>query len=285
MIAGTMDDAPADTHAPETEAPDSATAGALLAADEPAPAWVYNPDGRASLILVCDHADNFVPRALGRLGLHEAAFERHIAYDIGIAPVTRMLADAFDAPAVFSHFSRLIVDPNRQLDDPTLVPAISDDTPVPANRTLDPAELEARLEAFFWPYHRTVAAQIDRMQTHGRCPALVSMHSFTPVLRGRARPWEVGVLWDDDGRLPVPLMDALAARGWRVGDNEPYSGRDGHGYTQHVHGDRRGLANALLEIRQDLIDTRKGQSFWAAELAAVLRGLLDDPELYRPRGA
>jgi predicted N-formylglutamate amidohydrolase len=283
MIAGAMHDVPADSHAPDTEACDRPAAGPLLAADEPAPAWVYNPAGRSALLLVCDHADNFVPRALGRLGLHEAAFERHIAYDIGIAPVTRMLADAFDAPAVFSHFSRLIVDPNRQLDDPTLVPAISDDTPVPANRALDAAGLDARLQAFFWPYHRTVAAQIDRMQADGRCPVLLSMHSFTPVLRGRARPWEVGVLWDDDARLPVPLMQALAARGWTVGDNEPYSGRDGHGYTQHVHGDRRGLANALMEIRQDLIDTRKGQSAWAGEMAAALRGPLDDPELYQAR--
>ncbi len=275
-----MDDASSQTR-PQ---PDAERAGAgLLAPDEPAPAWVHNADGAAQVLFVCDHAANFIPRALDRLGLPDEALERHIAYDIGIAPVTRMLADAFDAPAVFSHFSRLIVDPNRQLDDPTLVPAISDDTPVPGNRDLDEAALEARLGTFFWPYHAAVRDQIERMRAAGKCPALVSMHSFTPVMRGRERPWEVGVLWDDDARLPVPLMEALAARGCRVGDNEPYSGRDGHGYTQHVHGDRRGLANALIELRQDLIDTHRGREAWANELIAVFRDLLDDDALYRVR--
>jgi len=267
--------------------PDTATAErppGLLAPDEPAPFWIHNPDGGAQLLLVCDHAANFIPRALDQLGLPEAALQRHIAYDIGIAPITRMMADAFDAPAVFSHFSRLIVDPNRQLDDPTLVPEISDDTPVPANRQLTSEALEARLQSFFWPYHKAVRGQFDRMQAAGKCPVLVSMHSFTPVMRGRERPWEVGVLWDDDARLPVPLMRALQARGWTVGDNEPYSGRDGHGYTQHVHGDRRGLANALIELRQDLIDTQRGREAWAEEMIAVFRELLQEPSLYRPRG-
>jgi predicted N-formylglutamate amidohydrolase len=264
--------------------PDDATAASrpLLAGDEPAPFWTHNAEADSDLLLVCDHAHNFVPRALGGLGVPKRALERHIAYDIGIAPVTRMMADALGAPAVFSHFSRLIVDPNRQLDDPTLTPAIADETVVPGNRDLTPEGLEARLQSFFWPYHAAVTRQLDAMAARGRCPVLVSMHSFTPVLRGRERPWEIGVLWDYDARLPVPLMERAAARGWRVGDNEPYSARDGHGYTQHVHGDKRGIANALVEIRQDLIDTLRGQRAWAAEMVELLRPLLDDPELYKP---
>jgi predicted N-formylglutamate amidohydrolase len=254
----------------------------LLAADEPAPVWTHNTEADSDLLLVCDHADNFVPRALGALGVPARALERHIAYDIGIAPVTRMMADALGAPAVFSHFSRLIVDPNRQLDDPTLTPAIADETVVPGNREVSPDELEARLQSFFWPYHTAVARQLDAMAARGRTPVLLSMHSFTPVLRGRERPWEIGILWDYDERLPVPLMQRAAARGWRVGDNEPYSARDGHGYTQHVHGDKRGLANALVEIRQDLIDTQRGQRAWAQEMVELLRPLLEDPELYKP---
>ena len=254
----------------------------LLAADEPAPVWTHNAEADSGLLLVCDHAHNFVPRALASLGVPARALERHIAYDIGIAPVTRMMADALGAPAVFSHFSRLIVDPNRQLDDPTLTPAIADETVVPGNRDLTPEGLEARLQSFFWPYHTALARQLDAMAARGRTPVLVSMHSFTPVLRGRQRPWEIGVLWDYDTRLPVPLMQRAAARGWTVGDNEPYSARDGHGYTQHVHGDKRGIANALVEIRQDLIDTQRGQRAWAEEMVALLRPLLDDPELYKP---
>jgi predicted N-formylglutamate amidohydrolase len=269
------------TQFPDT---DGSTAGTrpLLAEDEPAPVWTYNAEADSDLLLVCDHADNFVPRALDALGVPARALERHIAYDIGIAPVTRMMADALGAPAVFSHFSRLIVDPNRQLDDPTLTPAIADETVVPRNRELSAEELEARLQSFFWPYHAAVARQLDAMAARGRTPVLVSMHSFTPVLRGRERPWEIGVLWDYDPRLPVPMMERAAARGWTVGDNEPYSARDGHGYTQHVHGDKRGLANALVELRQDLIDTQRGQRAWAAEMVALLRPLLDDPELYKP---
>lgn len=269
------------THAPD---PDGASAEPrpLLATDEPAPVWTYNAEADSDLLLVCDHADNFVPRALASLGVPQRALERHIAYDIGIAPVTRMMADALGAPAVFSHFSRLIVDPNRQLDDPTLTPAIADETVVPGNRELTPEDLEARLRSFFWPYHNAVAGQLDRMAARGRCPVLVPMHSFTPVLRGRQRPWEIGVLWDYDPRLPVPLMRRAAERGWTVGDNEPYSARDGHGYTQHVHGDKRGYANALVEIRQDLIDTRRGQRVWAQEMVELLRPLLNDPELYKP---
>lgn len=248
----------------------------LLGVDEPAPAWVFNPEGKADLVLLCDHAENFIPRALDGLGLTHEQLERHIAYDIGIAPVTRRLAEALDAPAVFSHFSRLIVDPNRQLDDPTLIPEISDGTVVPANRDLDAAAVEARLDAFHRPYHAVVTRQLDAMEAAGRTPVVVSMHSFTPVMRGRQRPWEIGILWNKDARLPLPMIEAFRARGYCVGDNEPYSGRDGHGYTQHVHADARGLANALVELRQDLIDTRRGQTHWADEMIAVLRELLRD---------
>ncbi|RDD61757.1 N-formylglutamate amidohydrolase [Ferruginivarius sediminum] len=261
------------------------TGTGLLAADEPAPYHVYNPRGSAPVLLLCDHADNFIPRALDRLGLNDEHLERHIAYDIGIAPVTEMMADALDAPAVFSHFSRLIVDPNRQLDDPTLMPQVADGTVVPGNEDLGGDAVEARLAAFFRPYHDAVERQLDSMQTAARRPAVISMHSFTPVMRGRERPWHVGVLWDSDERLPVPLMRRLAAQGYCVGDNEPYSGRDGHGYTQHVHADRRGLANALIELRQDLIDTRHGQREWADIMIDALRPLLDDPALYRPSGS
>lgn len=252
----------------------------LLRDDEPAPSWVYNPEGKADLLLLCDHADNFIPRSLDALGMTPEQLERHIAYDIGIAPVTRQLAEALDAPAVFSHFSRLIVDPNRQLDDPTLIPKISDGTVVPGNRELDAAAVEARLETFHRPYHVTVTRQLDAMQAEGRTPVLVSMHSFTPVMRGRERPWEIGILWNTDTRLPLPMIEACRRRGYCVGDNEPYSGRDGHGYTQHVHGDGRGLANALVELRQDLIDTRRGQETWAREMIAALRHVLRDPALY-----
>lgn len=255
----------------------------LLSADEPAPVEVYNSEGTADVLLLCDHARNFIPRALNRLGLAPEHLERHIAYDIGIAPITRALAEELDAPAVLTCFSRLIVDPNRRLDDPTLVPAVADGTIVPGNRDLDPKALEARLDAFYRPYHETVAAQLDAMARARRIPVVISMHSFTPVMHGYERPWQAGILWNTDERLPIPLIRALSARGYCVGDNEPYSGRGDHGYTQHVHGDRRGLANGLIELRQDLIDTRGGQLTWIQVLTEVLQEVLRDPGLYEAR--
>ena len=255
----------------------------LLGEDEPAPYEIYNPDGTADVLLLCDHARNFIPRALDQLGLAPEHLERHIAYDIGIAPVTRRLAEALDAVAVLSTFSRLIVDPNRRLDDPTLIPAVADGTIVPGNRDLDRDAVMARFAYFYRPYHRAIAAKLDAMRRDGRYPALISMHSFTPVMHGRLRPWEVGILWSLDSRLPVPLIQALSARGHCVGDNEPYSGRGDHGYTQQIHGDQRGLANVLIELRQDLIDTRHGQLAWADILVEVLHDILKDSELYRAR--
>jgi predicted N-formylglutamate amidohydrolase len=257
--------------------------GALLAPDEPAPVAVENARGQAPVLLVCDHATNFVPRALDGLGLPSGELARHIAYDIGILPVTRRLAEALDAPLVRTHFSRLIVDPNRQLDDATLMPEIADGTIVTGNRGLSDGDVTNRLQTFFWPYHHEVSAQLEAMRARGRPPVLISMHSFTPEMHGRRRPWEVGILWDSDSRMAKPAMDWLAARGWTVGDNEPYSGRGHHGYTQHVHGERLGFANILIELRQDEIAEAAGQARWAEELIAMFRDLLDDPDLHHAK--
>jgi predicted N-formylglutamate amidohydrolase len=252
----------------------------LLAPDEPAPVEEVNPEGRAPLLLVCDHATRFIPRALDSLGLDEALLSRHIAWDIGIADVTRHLARRLDAPAVISHFSRLIIDPNRKLDAPSSIPEVSDGVPVPGNRGLTPEGAAARVATFFEPYHDAIDARIERLLRRGTAPVLISMHSFTPVMESVERPWKIGVLWNKDPRLPVPLIRRLAALGIPVGDNQPYSGRDDHGYTQHRHGDARGLANALIEVRQDLIDTHHGAEAWSAQLAEVLDELLKDPALF-----
>ncbi len=274
-----------------------APAGDLLAADEPPPFEIVKAEGAAPLVLLCDHASNFVPRSLEGLGLDRAQLGRHIALDIGAAEVTRRLAQALDAPAVLSHFSRLVVDPNRDLDDPTLIPQISDGVVVPGNRDLGPAQRDARLRCFFRPYHEAVDRTIDAKtaamaeserapprataRTGAKGPVLVSMHSFTPVMKGFERPWKIGILWNRDPRLPVPMMAKLRALDIPVGDNEPYSGKVNHGHTMHSHATPRGLANVLVEVRQDLIDTHHGADAWAGLLAQVLRELLADPGLYK----
>ncbi|MBL8669642.1 MAG: N-formylglutamate amidohydrolase [Alphaproteobacteria bacterium] len=245
-----------------------------------------NPDGNASAVLVCDHGGNEVPADLHGLGLDPTELTRHIGYDIGAADVARCLAAALDAPAVIASFSRLVIDPNRDPDDPTAVPVISDGTIVPGNRGLDAAARAARVARYFRPYHDAVARRVAGVAARGRPPALISVHSFTPVMKGEARPWHVGVLWDEDGRIPLPLLAALRAeRDLTVGDNEPYSGRKGQfGYTVPRHADAHGYPNVLLEIRQDLIDTPAGAEAWAALLARHLAPILADPATYRARG-
>jgi predicted N-formylglutamate amidohydrolase len=226
------------------------------------------------LLLICDHATNRVPASVagGDLGLAAEEMARHIAYDIGARGVALELARITGAPALLTRFSRLVIDPNRGEDDPTLVMRLYDGTIIPANRQVTRDEVERRLEAWHRPYHRAIDAAIARM---GR-PALVSIHSYTPQLRGRPpRPWQVGVLWHHDGRLAGPLLERLGAQGYCVGDNEPYSGQL-EGDTMSRHGTARGLAHVLIELRQDLIATPGDQALWAARLAPIIEEAIEE---------
>lgn len=239
-------------------------------------------EGRAPVLLLCDHAGRRIPSRLGDLGLSEAERARHIGWDIGAADVTRELARLLDAPAVLNHVSRLVIDPNRDPGDPTSIPAISDGTFVPANQDVDPDEIGRRLRLSFIPYHREVARWIARLRHRAGVPALVSIHSFTPVLRHVRRPWHAAVLWDRDDRLAAPALAGLRRDdGLRVGDNEPYSGRYPVGYSIPFHAARPGFPHVTFEIRQDLIDTPEGARAWAARLHRVLREPLAGTNLYR----
>ncbi len=248
---------------------------------------VRRVDGRldGGVLLLCDHASNALPPAYGRLGLPEAQFERHIAYDIGARRATEAMAAALGAPALFTTFSRLLIDPNRGPDDPTLVMRISDGAIVPGNARVDDAEVEHRRESFFRPYHDAVADTLRRMAATGTAPAIVSMHSFTPSWKGVPRPWHVGLLWDDDPRLAAPLFEALKAepdlQPWRerVGDNEPYDGAL-PGDTIDTHATRNGYANVLIEVRQDLMATEAAAGAWGLRLARLLAPILRRPDMH-----
>ncbi|HYC04159.1 MAG TPA: N-formylglutamate amidohydrolase [Azospirillaceae bacterium] len=254
----------------------------LIAPDEPPAVEVVNGRGRAPVLLVVDHAGRRFPRALGTLGVTGLDLERHIAWDIGAAAVARHLAERFDAPAVLATYSRLVIDPNRPLSSPTLIPEESDGTPVPGNIGLTPAQRQARIETFHAPYHATVAEIIAGLRARGTAPAVLSIHSCTPVMNGFHRPWHVGVLWNRDPRIAVPLMEMLAAGGdVCVGDNEPYSARTGHGHTIETHATPAGLPTVMVEVRQDLIGDEAGAAHWAGRLARPLEPILSDPALYR----
>ncbi len=231
-------------------------------------------DEDAGLLFLCDHASNAVPEPYRDLGLPRSELERHIGYDIGAAPLTRELAARFRAPALLTRVSRLLIDPNRGEDDPTLIMRLSDGAVVPGNAHVDAGERERRLDLYHRPYHRAIEVQLDRMIAAGRPPAILSVHSYTPIWKGFARPWHAGVLWDRDMRLARPLIDMLREdRGLRVGSNEPYSGALKND-TMYRHGTGRGLAHALLEIRNDLIATPAGVLEWADRLEPILRRIL-----------
>jgi predicted N-formylglutamate amidohydrolase len=231
------------------------------------------------LLLLCDHASNVIPEAYGSLGLPAHELHRHIAYDIGVAGVTERLAEALGAPALLTRFSRLLIDPNRGADDPTLIMQLSDCRVVPGNAALDEAERAARIARYYEPYHRAIETFIDAALATGKPPVVLAIHSFTSVLKGVKRPWHVTVLWDKDPRLALPLLEGLQALpGIVADDNVPYSG-ELKGDTLYRHATMRGLAHALIELRQDLILSREAQSEWADRLARVLRKLLQDSEL------
>lgn len=228
------------------------------------------------MLLLADHASNAMPPRYKNLGLDAADMERHIAYDIGAAGVTRELAKLIDAPALLGRWSRLLTDLNRDPADPACMPEVSDQTPVPGNRNMPPAERAARLARYFTPYHRAIEERLQAFHKRTLVPCLISIHSFTPQLQGgEPRPWHAGILWDKDPRIALPLLNALRPqRDIEVGDNEPYSAREPVGYTMAHHGTRTGLPHLQVEIRQDLLLDAKGQKSWAERLSRALKPLI-----------
>jgi predicted N-formylglutamate amidohydrolase len=265
---------------------DPRTRSALLAPGDPPPFDLYRPEAASRVLIVCDHASRAFPAALGRLGLSEAASLRHIAWDIGAAALARALSDRLGAPAVLAGYSRLVIDCNRRLEDPSCFVTLADGDPVPGNVGLTPEEIRARAEAFHEPYHKAIGTRLHDISRRGQVPALVAVHSFTPSMRGRPRPWHVGILWDKDGRVALPLIERLRAEpGLLVGDNEPYSGRHPADYTVDRHAESAGLPHVCLEVRQDELTDAAGVARWSDILGRTLGALLADESLYRIRDA
>ena len=232
----------------------------------------------APLLLLCDHASNALPAKYGTLGLPEAQLCRHIGHDIGAAAITRRLAAHFGAPAVLTTFSRLLIDPNRGADDPTLVMRLSDGAIIPGNARIDAAEIAHRKSTYWQPYRDAVRTTLDRMIVDRTAPVVLCVHSFTDKWKGVPRPWEIGILWDHDPRFAVPLIDALRAAGFVVGDNEPYDGAlEGDTLDEQVT--RRGLAGVLIEVRQDLVMDQAAANAMADRLAPVLANVIAEPAL------
>nr|WP_319248306.1 N-formylglutamate amidohydrolase [uncultured Celeribacter sp.] len=253
-----------------------------------APFHIHGQARGGRWLLTCDHATNRVPPEIGPdLGLSATDMNRHIAYDIGARGVTRALAELLDSPAIETDFSRLVIDPNRGEDDPTLLMKLYDGTIIPRNRNADAAERARRLAAYHRPYHdalETLAARRDDV-------VICAIHSFTPQLKNRPRrPWQIGILSAYDKRFTAPFITALEnapalqaeaeklGERLSIGDNEPY---DGHlpGDSIDRHALKHGRVNLLIELRSDLIETPEGQRHWAALLAPLLTHTLEDTGL------
>ncbi len=243
---------------------------------------VTNPGGSSPFVLTCDHASNFLPAEFGTLGLAAEDLSRHIAWDPGALPVARRMAAALDATLVETRISRLVIDCNRPLDAPDLVPPVSETTIIPGNAGLSDSERAERIALSWRPFHDTIADIIDDRQARGQETRLVSVHSFTPIYKGKSRPWHIGIIHDDDRRLAAPLIAALQRlAGVTVGVNEPYSPADRVYFTLERHARSRGLACAMIEIRNDEISGETGQRKWAD----LLTGIFSDLEPEEAKGS
>jgi predicted N-formylglutamate amidohydrolase len=240
---------------------------------------IANRNGRSPIVLICDHASNFIPKRFGDLGLGKRELESHIAWDPGALPVARRLSKALDATLIESRLSRLLIDCNRPLDAPDLICTVSETTAVPGNANLSLQDMQARIALSWQPFHEAVEQLIKGRLLQDRDTMLVSIHSFTPVYKGVKRPWHIGILHDEDRSIADPMIAALKSSGGIVvGDNEPYSPADRVYFTLERHGRSRGLSCAMIEIRNDEIGDEAGQRKWADRLT----GILSDME---PRGS
>ncbi|WP_372424416.1 N-formylglutamate amidohydrolase [Salinarimonas chemoclinalis] len=236
---------------------------------DPPPVTVENADGASPVVLLCEHVSRFIPAAYGGLGLEEPDLSRHIAWDIGAADLARGLSRRLDAPLVLGGYSRLLVDCNRPLSSPTLMPTVSETTRIPGNENVSEAERARRIAGIFTPFQEAAAALFDARAARGIRSTVVGVHTFTPVFDGFVRPWHAGVLYGRAVAFGERLLAALGGPSETIAANEPYR-IDGADYTIPVHGDARGLDAVLLEIRNDLVGEPAGVETWADRVARAL---------------
>lgn len=239
---------------------------------------VINPQGTADIVFICEHASNHIPAEFNNLGLEEDCLEQHIAWDIGMEKMTRRLCEILDAPAIIANFSRLLIDPNREENQAGLIPHTSDSITIPGNQNLSPEQIKERIERFYRPFHASCDQLIRNKVTNAHMPLICGMHSFTPRMKGYNRPWQAGMLWNKDPRLALALINTLEARGFHVGDNKPYSGRDLF-HTMNQHGHHHGAPHVTIEVRQDLVSNNHDINNWVEIFSEDLSMIANDPTI------
>jgi predicted N-formylglutamate amidohydrolase len=253
-----------------------ASGSAILSGEDGSPVETVNPDGRADVVLICEHAANRIPEALDDLGIDADTRLSHVAWDPGAAEVARAMAEQLDAPLFLQRFSRLVYDCNRPVFADSAVPAVSERYVIPGNDALDPAARAGRQAAIYLPFRDTVAAFVRQRMDAGRPPMIVTVHTFTPVFKGRRRTTDLGVLHDADARLADAVLALLAADDdLQVRRNDPYGPQDGVTHTLKVQALGHGLPNVMFEIRSDLVADSAGQRAFAERLSRAVTAARD----------
>jgi predicted N-formylglutamate amidohydrolase len=259
------------------------TAECLLAPGEPAP-YSITPGRNHDWLVVCDHASNRIPAALGNMGISESDRYDHIAWDIGAARVASRLADRLGAPLVICNYSRLVIDCNRYPASPEATPSVSDGRLIAANQDIPAMQRQRRMAEVFIPYHRAVSLLLEDAMHAGHRPVVLSIHSCTPQLGSVVRPWEIGIGWTRDSRVARPMVTALrAVPGLIVGDNQPYSLEIGHDFTVPEHALSRGLAHLQVEFRNDLVAAIAGAYRFADQFFAAISSIADTASWNKPQ--
>ncbi len=245
----------------------------LLLSREPDPVGVYNIVANSPWLFLCEHASKKIPLSLEQLGLADSQINRHIGWDIGILDLTKELVSRLNAPLIFQQYSRLVIDCNRPLNSPDLIPVSSEDTQIPGNRDLDVSDREKRINGIWKPYQDYIKNYF--IEKKEKQKMVVSMHSFTPVFKGESRPWHIGLLYNRDPRMALALKKALEKydHSVNIGMNQPYTVSDEEDYTVPEFGEATGLPHVLIEIRQDLINNRKYLAQWIVLFTMACRDL------------
>ena len=247
---------------------------------------VLNENKESDFLVICDHASNKIPVKFQELGLSKEILGSHIAFDIGAKEVALYLSNILECPLVMTDFSRLLIDPNRGIDDPTLIMRISDNKIIEGNRNIynfkKNKKKDERVKKYYDVYHNKISEFINLREKDKKYPSIISIHSFTPVWRNKKRDIDIGILWDNDYRLPEIFFNYFKKnhKNLVIGDNEPYSGRLKND-TLYKHATINGLSNILIEIRQDLITERKGQKYFANLVSIPLLSNRDNPILFK----
>jgi predicted N-formylglutamate amidohydrolase len=247
-----------------------------------------NENKKSNFLIICDHASNFIPSEYKNLGLSENILATHIAYDLGVKEVATNLANDLQCPLVMTHFSRLLIDANRGIDDPTLIMKISDGKIIQGNKNIsfvtNCKEKRKRINTYYTAYHNKISELIKRSLSEEIFPAIISIHSFTPLFGRNKRKTELGILWDSDNRLSDIFFNYLNknCKDMNIGNNKPYSGRIKND-SLYRHGTKQGLANILIEIRQDLITDSKGQEEFSKLIAKPLLKNKDNINLFKKK--